>query len=112
VLTFEKLDMPLDLTSDGDEMSERGVGGTGEFTILELWKFLHDPLPELVHTRVESEIHGRLVRTLSVLVIPFLAIALGLASPPPPPPASYGTGRLSPTDLISLRAAARPGLGE
>jgi lipopolysaccharide export system permease protein len=82
VITFEKLDTPLDLTSDGDGLPERGVGGTGEFTILELWELLHEPLPDLVHLRVESEIHGRLVRTLSVLILPFLGIALGLASRP------------------------------
>lgn len=82
VVAFEKLDMPLDLTSDGDGVRERGAGGTGEFTIVELWKFLYEPLPDLAHIRVESEMHGRLVRTLSVLVLPFLGIALG--RPPVP----------------------------
>ncbi len=82
VVAFEKLDMPLDLTSDGDGVRERGAGGTGEFTIVELWKLLHEPLPDPAHIRVESEIHGRLVRTLSVLVLPFLGIALGLTSRP------------------------------
>ncbi len=82
VVTFEKLDMPLDLRFDGNGVRERGAGGTGEFTIVELRKFLDEPLPDLVRIRVESEIHGRVVRTLSVLILPFLGISLGLTSRP------------------------------
>src|SRR5262249_30119126 len=82
VLTFEKLDMPLDLTSDGDEMSERVVGRAAYSTSWKLWTFRHDPRPERVHPRVQPETHARLVPPLAVLVIPSPATPLGL--PPRP----------------------------
>ena len=82
VITFNKLDIPIDLPSSSEGVRQRGTGGAGEFTILELWRLLDEPLEDVVHIRVESEIHGRVVRTLSVLVLPFLGAAVGLASRP------------------------------
>jgi lipopolysaccharide export system permease protein len=80
VVNFERLDMPLDMQSE--QFRDRGSGGTGEFTILELWRWWHKPLPALVQARVESEMHGRLVRVVSILVLPLLGAAIGLASRP------------------------------
>lgn len=80
VVNFERLDVPLDVQSE--QFRDRGSGGTGEYTILELWKWWHEPLPALVRARVESEMHGRLVRVVSILVLPLLGVAIGFASRP------------------------------
>ncbi len=47
-----------------------------ELTLLELWHSRDNPPPEVDAEDVVAEFHGRLVRMLSVLVLPMLAMAL------------------------------------
>jgi lipopolysaccharide export system permease protein len=49
-----------------------------EFTLAELWKFRHAPPNKIMASNLVSEFHGRLVRLLSILVLPFLAVSLAL----------------------------------
>jgi lipopolysaccharide export system permease protein len=51
-----------------------------EMTIAELWAGRHAPDPPLGRTRLDGELHGRLVRSASMLVLPLLAMPLGLAA--------------------------------
>lgn len=47
-----------------------------ELTLFELWQRRDNPPPEVAPREVVAELHGRIVRMLSVLVLPLLAMAL------------------------------------
>jgi lipopolysaccharide export system permease protein len=47
-----------------------------EMTVDELWDRRHDPPPGVRSSDLIAEFHGRIVRVLSILVLPFLGIAL------------------------------------
>jgi lipopolysaccharide export system permease protein len=79
LVTFQQLGMPLDLDAQSSQFRARGAGEL-ELTFPELWRARNDPPFGLTRARVESEIHVRLVRSLSILVLPMLGIALGVAS--------------------------------
>ena len=49
-----------------------------EFTLYELWKLRHAPPNRINASYLISEFHGRIVRLLSIVVLPFLAVSLGL----------------------------------
>ena len=51
-----------------------------EMTLGELWADRANPTPMLPPRRLDSESHSRLVRTLSLLVLPLLAIPAGLSA--------------------------------
>ncbi len=51
-----------------------------EMTIAELWAGPQSLDPPRGRTRLDSELHGRLVRSASMLVLPLLAMPLGLAA--------------------------------
>jgi lipopolysaccharide export system permease protein len=79
LVTFEQLGMPLDLDAQSSQFRARGAGEL-ELTFAELWRARSDPPFGLTRARIESEIHVRVVRSLSILVLPMLGIALGIAS--------------------------------
>jgi lipopolysaccharide export system permease protein len=79
LVTFEQLGMPLDLDAQSSQFRARGAGEL-ELTFAELWRARSDPPFGLTRARIDSEIHVRVVRSLSILVLPMLGIALGVAS--------------------------------
>jgi lipopolysaccharide export system permease protein len=51
-----------------------------ELTLDELWKGRQPAGPAISKTRLEGELHARLVRSASMLVLPLLAVPMGLAA--------------------------------
>lgn len=49
-----------------------------EMTIAELWRRRHDPPQGVKASDLEAELHGRIVRTLSVPMLPLLGVCLAL----------------------------------
>ncbi|MFV3073227.1 LptF/LptG family permease [Niveispirillum fermenti] len=79
VLQFGELtlDRPFRLVTE--PFRERG-GSERELTITELWSEMHDPQSILVRSRVEAEFHARLARSLSLPLLPLLAVPMGMAA--------------------------------
>ncbi len=78
-LTFDTFELPIEVALPGpfrQRVSER------ELTIRELWDQRNKADGEAGPKRsaVQAELHGRIVRTLSLLIIPMLAVPLGLAT--------------------------------
>lgn len=79
VLTFDSFALPLDTALDSTNFRERGERER-ELTLLELWPLLGAPPEGMTRASIATEIHDRLVRIATVLVLPLFAIPLGLAS--------------------------------
>ncbi|MFV3127808.1 LptF/LptG family permease [Niveispirillum sp. KHB5.9] len=71
------LDKPFQLVTE--PFRDRG-GSERELTLHELWSEMHDPKSIVPHTRLESELHGRLARSLSLPLLPLLAVPMGMAA--------------------------------
>lgn len=77
-LTFDTFELPIDVALPSpfrERVSER------ELTISELWKQRNkseEAGPK--RSAILAELHGRLVRTVSLLIIPLLAVPLGLVT--------------------------------
>jgi lipopolysaccharide export system permease protein len=77
-LTFETFELPIDVALPApfrERVSER------ELTIEELWALRNKTDgtgPK--RSAIQAELHGRLVRTASLLIIPLLAVPLGLVT--------------------------------
>ena len=52
-----------------------------ELTLLELWQKLDTPPKSVTLNEMQAELHARIVRIFSILVLPLLAVALGAMSP-------------------------------
>lgn len=78
VLTFDRLDVPLDLALGPTLFRPRE--GERELTILELLRARHNPPLGMTRNQIDAEINARIVRVVSLLFLPFLAIPLGIAS--------------------------------
>lgn len=78
ILAFEKFDLPLEIK---EVAPFRDRAGEREMTLPELFDGARDPAlyPGVRRSRIVSEIHGRVVRTLSILFLPLLAVPLGLS---------------------------------
>lgn len=79
VITFDLFDLPLDLANGPIRFNERGERAS-ELTLFELWHFLGAPPPGLTADKIEAEFHSRLVRIVSLLTLPLVAIPLGIVS--------------------------------
>jgi lipopolysaccharide export system permease protein len=77
-LTFNQFNWPLDLSSELSPFRWRG-GYERELTLTELWQRMRAGTPDRKIDDIRAEFHGRLVRSLSVIFLPFLAIPLGQA---------------------------------
>jgi lipopolysaccharide export system permease protein len=95
VLSFERFDLPMEVAAS-DPFRDRS--GERELTLIELvcqlrlrgvgeapspppWPCTEDASPlQFKGSRLQSEMHARLVRILSLLFLPFMSIPLGLAS--------------------------------
>jgi len=79
VLTFDDFDLPLEQALGTSVFRERGQMER-ELTLTELWQQRVDPPPGLTRAPMDAEIHGRLVRIMSILFLPLLAMPLGIGS--------------------------------
>ncbi len=79
VLTFDRSAIPLDVALDTVPFRDRGERER-ELTLLELWPLLDAPPEGMTYASIATEIHDRIVRIATVLVLPLFAIPLGLAS--------------------------------
>lgn len=79
VTTFDSLSLPLDAALDATAFRARGERER-ELTLFELWPLQDNPPEGMTKATVTAEIHDRLVRIATVLVLPLFAIPLGLAS--------------------------------
>lgn len=79
IVRFERFDVPLDLAFDLEPFHARG-GDEEELTLSELWAIWDDPPPDFTTARIGAEINSRLVRIVTILVLPFFAVPLGIAS--------------------------------
>ena len=77
-LAFDQLQLPIDL------VGHQGFRPRGEdereLTLTELWRYRNAPPPDVIPTEMIGEFHDRLVRSLSVLFLPFLAVPFALGS--------------------------------
>lgn len=78
-LGFSELSWPV--VTDEERYPPRG-GDQRELTALELWQANPSATSKPNAAEVRSELHGRLVRAVSVLVLPLLAVPLGLIGGP------------------------------
>lgn len=65
-----------------------------ELTMVELWQQQSTPPEDATIHEMQAELHARIVRILSILVLPFLAVALGAMSPKRRQGLSLGFGLL------------------
>ena len=76
---FDQFDLPLDVAFGGKSFHARGLDEE-ELTLPELWAARNHPPSGSSTALIWAEISHRLVRTLSILALPFLAVSLGIAS--------------------------------
>ena len=79
VLTFDKSDVPLDMAEGVHQFGPRGEI-VKELTLPELWSAREDPPASLTRAMIAAELNSRLVRTVSLLFLPLLAVPLGIVS--------------------------------
>lgn len=78
VIGFDSFRWPI---GEGGPSAFRTRGGDErELTLAELWRSLSAPPPGIDRDVASAEFHARLVRILSILVLPLLAVPLGLVS--------------------------------
>jgi len=77
-LSFGQFQIPIDL------VGQKGFRPRGEdereFTLVELWQQRESPPPGVTTAEMLGEFHDRLVRSLSVLLLPFLAVPFALGA--------------------------------
>ncbi|MEX2202268.1 MAG: LPS export ABC transporter permease LptF [Dongiaceae bacterium] len=79
VLSFDSLTLPLDDSLGPSPFRLRGDSDR-EMTIPELWDTIQNPPPDIDKLRFETELHARVVRTLSFIFLPLLAVPLALTT--------------------------------
>ncbi len=75
-LQFDQLQVPIDLVGQG-AFRPRGEDER-ELTLTELWRYRDSPPQGVSRAQMLAEFHDRLVRSLSVLLLPFLAVPFAL----------------------------------
>ena len=76
-LTFEQFDVPLDI---GEVEPFRARWGERELTLIELWEQRNTEGVRPTRYDIRAELWGRIVRALSLLLLPLLAVPMGLAT--------------------------------
>ncbi|HXV23867.1 MAG TPA: LPS export ABC transporter permease LptF [Alphaproteobacteria bacterium] len=76
MLTFDQFNWPLDLSSELSPFRWRGRDER-ELTLPELWERIGRGANDPKLADMRAELHARLARSVSVMVLPFLAIPLG-----------------------------------
>jgi len=77
-MTFDQLDLPLESIAP-DPFRPRGEKET-ELTFTELVRFYFNTPDYLDIEDITAELHERMVRTISILFLPFLAFPVGISS--------------------------------
>jgi lipopolysaccharide export system permease protein len=77
-LDFARITLPLE-TIVPEPFRDRG-GSERELTLQELWEVRKAPPEGISPTEINAELHARLARSLSLLLLPFLAVPLGLTA--------------------------------
>lgn len=75
-LQFDQLQVPIDLV--GQEGFRPRGEDERELTLVELWRYRHAPPPDTTTLQMLADFHDRIVRSLSVLLLPFLAVPFAL----------------------------------
>lgn len=78
-LGFDSLTITRDYSAKIPLFRPRGLNER-EMTMDELWRETHLPGPAGRRARMESEFHARLVRGLSLIFLPMLAVPMGLSA--------------------------------
>ncbi len=76
---FTELDLDTDFNPDAPPFRARG-DSERELTMVELWREMNKPASATPKRRLRAEFHTRLVRALSLPLLPLLAIPLGMAA--------------------------------
>lgn len=76
VLNFDRYQLPIDLIGQ-DPFRPRGEDER-ELTLLELWQQRDTPPANVRTDEMLAEFHDRVVRTLSVMLLPFLAVPFAI----------------------------------
>lgn len=79
-VNFDSLDIPVTENTDEKAFRERGADER-EMTLPELWRARDAPPEGVTKNQVISEFHGRLVRIMSIFILPLLAIPLARSAP-------------------------------
>ncbi|CAO3433264.1 LptF/LptG family permease [Azospirillum doebereinerae] len=79
VLAFDRLLLGRPFTLEGPLFRVRG-DSERELTLTELRDDRTDPPPTIPRARLTAEFHARLVRSASLLVLPMLAVPMGMAA--------------------------------
>ncbi len=77
ILTFDHFDLPLDVEPTPEPFRPRE--SETELTLPELWQAHQRPPPGVNPWEVLAEFHSRLVRIVSLVFLPLLAVPLGMA---------------------------------
>ncbi|MEO3429347.1 LptF/LptG family permease [Pelagibius sp. CAU 1746] len=75
-LQFDQLQVPIDLV--GQEGFRPRGEDERELTLFELWRYRHAPPQGVTTDQMLADFHDRLVRSFSVLFLPFLAVSFAL----------------------------------
>jgi len=75
-LTFSQSQIPINLVGEAG-FRPRGEDER-ELTLLELWRYRNNPPPEVTYDEMMSAFHDRIVRSLGVFFLPFLAVPFAL----------------------------------
>jgi lipopolysaccharide export system permease protein len=79
VLTFDRMDVPLDGAGSPAPFRARGARNL-ELTLAELWRYWNDPPAGIARAAIRAEFHARAVRIVSMLFLPLLAFPLAIGS--------------------------------
>lgn len=79
VLDFGHLTLDRPFQLETAPFRARG-GSERELTLPELWQEMHDPQSIIPRGRVQAEFHARLARSLSLPLLPLLAVPMGMAA--------------------------------
>ena len=79
LVDFDQFDVPLDQIFEVEDFHVRGKDEE-ELTLGELFARRRAPPEGVTTAQIDAEINTRLVRTLTILVLPFLAIPFGVAT--------------------------------
>ena len=79
VLRFDAFTMQLPMTGPAKLLRARG-GDERELTLLELWNQANSGRSSLPKETLRGELYGRLARAFGLLLLPLLAVPLGLAA--------------------------------
>lgn len=79
VLRFGRLTLDREFTLEAPPFRPRG-GSERELTLVELWQEMRQPISLIPRGTLEAEFHARLVRAVSLPLMPLLALPMGMAA--------------------------------